>query len=77
MAQFVHTTETQDDLWDKRRTARFLGMSVKQLERWMKAGGGPRAFKFGNEKQSAVRYRPADVYSFLESCRSLGGQKAA
>ena len=53
-----------EPLWSKRITARYLGVSLKTLNRWMAEGTGPRARKIGVQ----VRYLPADVHAFVESC---------
>ena len=66
-------TETVETLWDKRATAKYLRISVKTLDRWLAEGRGPRGLKVGVQ----VRYRPADVHAFLESCTTVGGGVAA
>jgi len=53
-----------EPLWTKRITAQYLGVSLKTLNRWMAEGKGPRARKIGVQ----VRYLPADVHAFVESC---------
>ena len=58
-----------DALWDKRAVARYLGISVKTLERWLGEGSGPRGLKVGAQ----VRFKPADVQAFVESCAAVGG----
>jgi excisionase family DNA binding protein len=62
-----------ENLWDKRVTARYLGVSVKTLDRWMSEKRGPKGLKVGVQ----VRFRPADVQAYLASCRTLGGGVAA
>lgn len=58
-----------ESLWDKQAVAKFLGISVKTLDRWLYENRGPRGLKVG----AHVRFRPADVHAFLESCDTLGG----
>ena len=62
-------TDTAETLWDKRATAKYLHISVKTLDRWNAENRGPRGLKVGVQ----VRYRPADVQAFLESCATVGG----
>ena len=62
-----------DALWDKRITAKYLGISVKTLDRWNAEGRGPKGRKVGAQ----TRYLPADVQSYLESCATVGGGAAA
>jgi excisionase family DNA binding protein len=65
---------TMDEtLWDKVTTARYLGISRPTLDRWLAEGRGPRGLKVGVQ----VRYRPADVHAFLESCSTVGGAISA
>lgn len=52
-----------DGLWDKKQTARFFGVSPFLVDRWCSRGGGPRYVKVG----PLVRFRPSDVFEFLES----------
>jgi excisionase family DNA binding protein len=63
----------ESDLWDKIRTARYLGISPKTLDRWLYLKRGPRGFKVGSQ----VRFRPADVQAYLDSCQTVGGGAAA
>ena len=58
------TASVPEPLWNKRITARYLGVSLKTLNRWMAEGTGPRARKIGVQ----VRYLPADVHAYVESC---------
>jgi predicted DNA-binding transcriptional regulator AlpA len=62
--------QTAEPLWDKKQTAKYLGISVKSLDRWIATGSGPRARKVGVQ----VRYVPADVRAFVDSCQALGGK---
>jgi predicted DNA-binding transcriptional regulator AlpA len=62
-----------ETLWDKRATAKYLRISVKTLDRWMAENRGPKGRKVGVQ----VRYRPADVQAYLESCATVGGVAAA
>lgn len=54
-----------EPLWDKRRLASFLGVSVATVDQWVSRGnGGPRHLKVG----ALVRFRPDDVREFLGAC---------
>jgi hypothetical protein len=64
-----HRKDGIEDLWDKRRTARYLGISVKTLNRWLWEHRGPRGLKVGVQ----VRYRRDDILAYLDSCQSVGG----
>ncbi len=63
---------TPEALWNKATVSRYLGVSVKTLDRWIASGRGPRARKVGGQ----VRYRPIDVYAYVESCGDSGGVAA-
>lgn len=52
--------------WD---VARITGMSIGSVRRWRLLGQGPRYLKLG----FAVRYRPEDVQTWLDS-RPSGGE---
>ena len=65
-------TSQVEALWDKRATAKYLGVSVKTLDRWLAERRGPRGRKVGVQ----VRYHPTDVQAFLESCATVGGGAA-
>ena len=58
-----------EKLWNKKATARYLGISVQTLDRWNVQKQGPKGIKVGVQ----TRYRPADVQAFLASCRTVGG----
>src|SRR5690349_668847 len=58
-----------EDLWNKTRTARYLGIAVKTLDAWLRAGRGPRGRKVGVQ----VRFLPDDVRRYLDTCRTVGG----
>jgi excisionase family DNA binding protein len=60
-----------ESLWDKRDTAKYLGVSVKTIDRWIAESRGPAGRKVGVQ----VRYRPADVQTYLESCATVGGAR--
>jgi predicted DNA-binding transcriptional regulator AlpA len=66
-------TDAVESLWDKVHTAKYLHISVKTLDRWNAENRGPRGLKVGVQ----VRYRPADVQAFLESCSTVGGAISA
>jgi DNA-binding transcriptional MerR regulator len=49
-------------LYDERKTAEMLGLSVRCLQRWRQVGLGPPWVKLS----SAVRYSHADLVAYLE-----------
>ncbi len=57
-------------LWDKRVTARYLGINSNTLDRWIAQGRGPLGMRVGKQ----VRYSPASVQEFLASCQPVGGR---
>ncbi len=73
----VQQIEYQLSLLKESEAARILNVEIATLRRWRWAGKGPRFLKIGG----AVRYDPADLETFIESCRrsstSDPGQKAA
>jgi predicted DNA-binding transcriptional regulator AlpA len=66
------TQQTLETLLDERAVAKLTGMSLGTLRRWRVLNRGPRFIKLS----SAVRYRPEDVRSWLES-RPAGGETEA
>jgi predicted DNA-binding transcriptional regulator AlpA len=64
------TITVEGELWDKRKLARFLGVSVYKVDQWVSKKQGPRHIKVG----VLVRFKPADVFAFLDSCPSGGGK---
>lgn len=53
-----------DELLPRDETARILTVGVRTLERWAKAGIGPRSIKVGPR---AVRYRRSEVSEWLDA----------
>jgi hypothetical protein len=59
----------EEDLWDMRRTAAYLGLSVGTLSDWVwRDRPAPRHIKLGR----VIRFRPADVYDYIRSCERGG-----
>jgi excisionase family DNA binding protein len=58
-----------EELKNKAFLARYLGVSMGTVNRWVHEGRGPRYVKVGN----LVRYRMEDVREFLDRCPSGGG----
>jgi predicted DNA-binding transcriptional regulator AlpA len=52
--------------------ARITGLSVASVRRWRLLRQGPKALKIG----AAVRYKPEDVKSWLDSRPTIGGHQA-
>lgn len=67
------TTSKPEALWNRSATAKYLGISVSTLERLIQRGRGPRALRIGAQ----IRFLPADVQAYLESCATVGGGAAA
>lgn len=65
-------SDKPDALWDRANTARYLGISIRTLDRLRAAGEGPCARKI----RAQWRYRPADVYAYVEACGEDGGVAA-
>lgn len=52
-----------DSLLDQKRAARFLGLSVRTLERHRLAGTGPQYARLGR----LIRYRQSDLKDWVDS----------
>jgi predicted DNA-binding transcriptional regulator AlpA len=50
--------------WSKQDAARFLGITIATLNKWMVQGRAPAYRKMGGY---IVRFRPCDVVSFAEA----------
>jgi predicted DNA-binding transcriptional regulator AlpA len=59
------TAASTEDLWDRTRAARFLGVPERTLETWRAHGKGPRGVRVGRH----LRYDPADVREWFESLK--------
>jgi predicted DNA-binding transcriptional regulator AlpA len=68
MAAINNTFETLLRLMNEHDVAGITGLSVASVRRWRLLRQGPKFMKIG----AAVRYRPEDVTSWLES-RPVGG----
>lgn len=66
MAQVSSILET---LLNEHEVARITGLSVASVRRWRLLRQGPKYLKIG----AAVRYKPGDVTSWIESCPTGGG----
>jgi predicted DNA-binding transcriptional regulator AlpA len=60
-----------DALLNEQDVAGITGMSVASVRRWRLLRQGPKYIKLG----SAVRYRPEDIYAWLQS-RPTGGEQS-
>jgi predicted DNA-binding transcriptional regulator AlpA len=67
----MRTPNILEELLTEQDIARMTGMSLASVRRWRLLKRGPRFIKLG----AAVRYRFADVQSWLES-RPTGGEEA-
>ncbi|MEV6813666.1 helix-turn-helix domain-containing protein [Micromonospora sp. NPDC051296] len=56
------TAPTMERLWTVQEVSAFLGVPVGTLYQWRYRRTGPRACRVGRH----LRYRPADVRSWLE-----------
>jgi predicted DNA-binding transcriptional regulator AlpA len=66
--QPADAVRTERQLWNKRYTARFLNISIDTLDRLLARGEGPKARRIGSQ----IRFVPADVQVFLDSCATVG-----
>jgi predicted DNA-binding transcriptional regulator AlpA len=64
------TASNLGTLLNEHDVARITGMSVATVRRWRLLGLGPKFLKLG----AAVRYKPEDVATWLES-RATGGEQ--
>jgi excisionase family DNA binding protein len=53
--------ELESYLKNKAYAAKFLGVSVAKIDRWVMSGAGPRFVKIGRH----VRFRPEDLVDFI------------
>ncbi len=59
-----------ETLLNEHDVARVIGLSVASVRRWRLMKQGPRYLKVG----SSVRYRPEDIFAWLET-RPTGGEQ--
>ena len=57
-----------EDLLTEQQVGKFLGVSLRTLQKWRLERRGPRFIKMG----SLVRYRPEDLSGWLDSLPRLG-----
>lgn len=60
-----------ENLLNEHAVARITGMSIASVRRWRLFRLGPKYIKIG----AAVRYRPEDVSTWLDSRPTGGGQQ--
>lgn len=58
-------TSSHDNLLPSEVAAARLGCSQKTLSKWRVIGRGPKFIKLGTSKQARIRYREADLISWL------------
>jgi predicted DNA-binding transcriptional regulator AlpA len=63
------TASTIETLLNEHDVARITGLSVASVRRWRLLRQGPKYLKIG----AAVRYRPEDIATWLESRPTGGG----
>jgi predicted DNA-binding transcriptional regulator AlpA len=56
-------TRINDQLLNEQEVARITGLSLATVRRWRLLGTGPQYLKIG----AAVRYRPSDFQSWMNS----------
>jgi excisionase family DNA binding protein len=61
-----------EELKNKKFVARYFGVSLGTVNRWVHEGRGPRFRKVG----SLVRYSMEDLHAYLDTCPS-GGENSA
>lgn len=66
---FQATITEVEGLWDKRKVARFFGVSVATVDQWVSKKRGPRHRKVG----ALVRFHPDDIRAYFSSCPAGGG----
>ena len=66
-------TDALEELLNEHDVARITGLSVASVRRWRLLKVGPRATKIG----AAVRYKPEDVKTWLDSRPTVGGKQEA
>ena len=64
---------TLEELLTEHDVARITAMSVASTRRWRNLCQGPKYLKIG----AAVRYRPEDVSTWLDTRAQRGGQQGA
>jgi len=64
------TNNNLQELLNEHQVAQLVALSVASVRRWRLLRIGPKYLKIG----SAVRYRPADISTWLES-RPMGGER--
>lgn len=55
-------SRSKDSLWDAADVAAFLKVAEGTVKQWAKTGRGPRVVKVEGQN----RYRPSDVYEYVE-----------
>jgi hypothetical protein len=61
------TTNNREPLMDERELSRLRKVWLSAIRRWRLLGQGPQSLKLNSTVRSAVRHRPGDVSSRLES----------
>lgn len=64
-AELAAEREFHAEFLDRDRAAAALGISVHTLKRWTMAGRGPTPTKFGDARQSRVRWRAEEITTYL------------
>lgn len=64
---------SENRLLNEKQAASYLGLSVSTLQAWRWRGRGPAYLKLGGR---TIRYRMADLDSFLAGCRVESGKAA-
>ena len=57
-------SEHSDNLCKEDEAARFLGVSIRTLQKWRQVGGGPKFVKLGGVNGRLVRYRRLALEEF-------------
>jgi excisionase family DNA binding protein len=63
--------DTEENLWSRARAAQYLGVSLRTLQRLLQEGSGPCGARVGAQ----IRFRPADVRAYFNSCETVGGSE--
>jgi predicted DNA-binding transcriptional regulator AlpA len=54
------------NLLNENEVAEWVGLSVACIRRWRHVGKGPKHVKLSDSHRGPVRYRPEDVYEWLD-----------
>jgi predicted DNA-binding transcriptional regulator AlpA len=68
----IHNANGIGNLLNEHDVARITGLSLASVRRWRLLRRGPKYYKLG----AAVRYKPEDLFAWLEARPSGGGDQS-